>query len=112
MVCSFLVKTCPHLHIPANGFLSTDKALVGTVVLARCAEGYVFPDMTILRVSQCVDYGTNISWNNAIDNCSGVLFFGIHLYISNYAFYFRIMCSFFFQTNIISAITISGPGWG
>ena len=69
---SFISGTsCRNLQAPEHGFLSTDTALSGTVVIASCDEGYWFPYHTTEHVLFCNE---DKHWNDSIEHCEGCIF--------------------------------------
>ena len=63
------VTPCTALRLPGNGSLSTDNAEPGTVAIATCDIGYIFPDSwTIHKYVACLEFA---QWNDTLADCVG-----------------------------------------
>ena len=55
-----------------NGVTDKGGVGLGTTVVARCKEGFKFPNNNLTMVLECVDLGGTLhtlSWNDTLPDC-------------------------------------------
>ncbi len=64
------VTACPALPVPDDGGLSTNLALVYTVVTVSCNEGFIHLDGVTSKTLLCTEFSV---WNDTYSNCTGTV---------------------------------------
>ena len=98
------VKTCPSLHPPANGTISTTVSLYDTIVEVECVPGFSFPDKSTRHVLQCMSTGR---WNATLQDCQGSNFVSLAFFQHRYALIFLPTVEYFdLLLQLITALNV------